>query len=183
MMTTQEKLMRAFDFTEDDLSANQRGLISEHQRTRLRGMVRGIGGCSIQTALIAFGFVFLGFCLILASFLQNEESRQALFSNPLNIVLLGLSVLAVLVLLAGAAWWNRKQAAGLTNAPLMKVEGLAKVTKEHFKRGGSGYRIKIGEKDFRFIERYGGGFQDGTAYRIYYCQSGAYEPILSIEVL
>ena len=182
MTTTQEKLMRTFDFTEDDLSANRRGAVSEHQRDRLRGMAHGIGGWS-PTFLISFGFIFLGSCLILAMFLQNEDTRAVLFSDPLNVVLLGLSILVALAAIIGAKLWSRKQGEGLVNAPLQKAEGKAQVTATHFKRGGYGCRIQVGDKKYNFTDEYGRCFKDGTMYSIYYCKSGPYDPILSVDVL
>ena len=183
MVTSQEELMQAFDFTEEDLDANRHGLISEHQRERLRGMARGVGGCSVKSSLIAMGFVFFGFCLILALFLKSESSWSALFSDLQFVGLLGLSLLVALAAIAGGTWWTRRQAEGLTKVSLRKIEGKAKVTEEYFRRVGSGYRVKIGEKEFKFLEEYGRYFQDGVTYRIYYCRSGAFEPILSIEGL
>jgi membrane protein implicated in regulation of membrane protease activity len=181
MTTTQEQLMRTFDFTEDDLSANRRGAVSEHQHDRLRGMAHGIGGWSFT--LIALGFVFLGSCLILAMFLQNEDTRAVLFSDPLNVLLLGLSILVALAAIIGAKLWSRKQGEGLVNAPLQKAEGKAQVTATHFEHGGYGYRIQVGDKKYNFIEEYGRCFKDGTTYCIYYCKSGPYDPILSVDVL
>ena len=38
------------------------------------------------------------------------------------------------------------------------------------------------ERNFHFLDEMGKHFHDGAIYRIYYCKSGQYEPILSIEV-
>lgn len=178
--SAQEKLMHRFDFTEDDLNANRRGTISEHQRARLRGMAHGIGNPKL--ALIVFIFPLLGLCLWVAMSLQNEDTR-AVWSNSLNVVLVGLSILVLLAILAGILWRNRKLGEGLKNAPLSSVVGKAKVTPKHFKRGGYGYQIQVGEKRYNFGDEYGRYFKDGTMYRIYYCQSGPYDPILSVDVL
>ena len=71
-----------FEFTEDDLKANKRGQLSQSQKEWLK-MV-GKGGVRLQSfnIWIAIGFMFLGLCLILALFLQNEDTRAALFANP-----------------------------------------------------------------------------------------------------
>lgn len=74
-----------FEFTKDDLKANQRGPLTQGQRDYLKMI--GEGGVRVQrmNTKIAVGFMFLGLCIILGMYLQNESTRAALFSNPLNI--------------------------------------------------------------------------------------------------
>ena len=175
--------MEVFDFTEDGLKSNQRSLISKRQRERLKGLSRGIVGCSMQSSLIAMGFILFGFFLIAGLFLRNEDTRSLLFSSPLNIALLGASLLVAFAVIAGGIFLMRKQAEGLIDAALKVVEGKATVAKEHFQQGGSGYKVIVGGKNFSFLEETGKYFRDGISYRIYYCKSGSYDPILSVEVM
>jgi|GEM_PF-5693407 hypothetical protein len=77
--------MNIFDFTEEDLKSNQRGHISPRQREWLNMTARGIRSSSWTSVSVTVGFLFLGLCIILALYLQNEDSRAALFSNPLNL--------------------------------------------------------------------------------------------------
>ena len=51
-------------------------------------VARGVRSFSWKSAFITIGFTFLGLCLLLALFLQNERSRAALFSNPVNLIVL-----------------------------------------------------------------------------------------------
>ena len=89
-----------FEFTEDDLRSNQRGFLTQGQRDYLKMI--GEGGVRVQrwNIKIAVGFMFFGLCLILAMYLQNESTRAALFSNPLNILVFPAIVVVVGVILA-----------------------------------------------------------------------------------
>ena len=77
--------MNVFDFTEEELKLNQRGRVSARQRDWLNMTARGIRSLSGMNAVIAVGFVFLGLCITLGLYLQNEDTRAALFANPLNL--------------------------------------------------------------------------------------------------
>src|SRR5918994_7086120 len=112
-----------FEFNEEDLKINKREQLSPSQKEWLKmvgkGGVRGQG----FNVWIAIGFMFLGLCLILALFLQNEDSRAALFANPLNLLIfpvLILVVVGILVLSLLLARWNANK---LQNAVLSSVSG------------------------------------------------------------
>ena len=112
-----------FEFNEEDLKFNQRGQLSLRQKEWLKMI--GQGGVRVQNwnVWIAIGFMFLGLCIIIGLYLQNEDSRAALFSNPANLLVFPIMVLVILGILAlsiGLAYWNAKR---LETATLLSVTG------------------------------------------------------------
>lgn len=173
-----------FDFTPTDLKSNQQGFISERQRAHLQGMAAGIRRFSWSSIPIVLGFLLFGMCLILAMFMQNASSRAALFSSPLNLFLLAATAVVVLVLLALSIVLARRQAASLAAARLQSVQGEIRL-EEYFSPNSAitSYRVYVGGHRFSFSEDMSQVFRDGGKYRVYYCKSGVYEPILSMEEL
>jgi hypothetical protein len=171
-----------FEFTEDDLKANKRGQLSQSQKEWLK-MV-GKGGVRLQSfnVWIAVGFLFLGLCLILALFLQNEDSRAALFANPLNfwifpvliVVVVGILVLSLLL-----ARWNANK---LQNAVLSSASGNVRFDRDSSGESGiTTYYIIVGRKKFKFGDDMSGTFKEGEKYKFYYCKAGFYEFVMSYE--
>src|SRR5688500_12942188 len=112
-----------FEFTEDDLKANKRGHLSQNQKEWLKGIAEGTRRFSWTNSFIAIGFVFLGLCIVLGLSLQNERSRAALFSDPMNlIVLIGLVPL-ILGILALVIFLNYRSANRLEDSILSSVSG------------------------------------------------------------
>src|SRR5512134_3684216 len=99
-----------FEFTEDDLKLNKRGQLSRNQQEWLRGIARGARSFSWRGALITIGFTFLGLCVILALYLQNEDSRAALFSNPTNLIMFPVVIALILGILALTIFLNYRNA-------------------------------------------------------------------------
>lgn len=56
------------------------------------------------------------------------------------------------------------------------------MTEVEFSTKFDGYNVIVGGKKFSFLDEMGKYFHDGAIYRIYYCKSGQYEPVFSIEV-
>ena len=171
-----------FAFTEDDLKANQRGHLSSSQRDWLK-MV-GKGGVRLQSfnVWLAIGFMFLGLCLILALFLQNEDSRAALFANPLNLwifPILIVIVVGILVLSLLLARWNENK---LQNAALSSASGKVRFDRDSSGESGiTTYYVIIGRKKFKFGDDMSGAFKEGEKYKFYYCKAGFYEFVMSYE--
>jgi len=173
-----------FDFTPADLKSNQRGFISERQRAYLQGMAAGIRRFFWSSIPIALGFLLFGMCLILAMFMQNASSRAALFSSPLNLFLLAATMGVVLMLLALSIFLARRQAASLAQARLQSVQGEIRLDEDYSPNSGiTSYRVYVGTHRFSFSEDMSQVFQQGRQYRVYFCKSGVYEPILSVEEL
>lgn len=171
-----------YEFTEDDLTFNKRGRLSPAQKEWLKNI--GKGGARVQRSnvWIAVGFLFLGLCLILGMYLSNEDSRAALFSNPLNLLLFPIIVIVVvgiLVLSILLAHWNTDK---LRNAALSSISGTVRF--DHDSSGRSGittYFVIVGKKKFKFADDMSNTFKEGQKYKFYYCKAGMYEFVMSYE--
>ena len=173
-----------FEFNEEDLKINKRGQLSPSQKEWLK-MV-GKGGVRVQgfNVWLAIGFMFLGLCLILALFLQNEDSRAALFANPLNLLIfpvLILVVVGILVLSLLLARWNANK---LQNAVLSSVSGNTRLDYDSSGKSGlTSYYVFVGKKRFTFGDNMSSVFKEGEKYKVYYCKAGMYEFVMSYERL
>jgi hypothetical protein len=47
--------------------------------------------------------------------------------------------------------------------------------------GGTAYYVFVGKKKFAFGEDMSRTFKEGERYKVYYCKSGVYEMVLSLE--
>jgi len=171
-----------FDFSPQDLKSNQRGFISQPQKEWLAGMARGIRSCSLSSALAGIGIVLFGNGLILGLFMLKEDTRAALFSNPSYLAALAVGLVIGAALMAAGVLWTTRLGARLTEARLQIAEGEVR-----FEQGSSGssggvtHYVFVGEKRFAFSEEMNDTFAEGRRYRVYYCKSGVYEPVLSLE--
>jgi hypothetical protein len=68
-------------------------------------------------------FTIFGLCVIFTRFLLNERSRSALFSNPMNLVILIAVVPLVMVILGLAIFFNYRNANKLENAVVSSASG------------------------------------------------------------
>jgi hypothetical protein len=173
-----------FDFTPEDLRANQHGFISERQRAYLQSTARGIRSFSWSSVTIALGFLLFGMCLILALFVQNEDSRAALFSSPLNLFMLAGAAIFVVALLALSVFLARRQAAALVQARLQSAQGELRLDEDFSPNSGiTSYQVFVGPQKFSFSEDMSRVFQQGRKYRVFFCKSGVYQLVLSLEPL
>jgi heme/copper-type cytochrome/quinol oxidase subunit 4 len=173
-----------FEFTEDDLKANKRGQLSQSQKEWLK-MV-GKGGVRLQSfnVWIAIGFMFLGLCLILALFLRNEDTRAALFANPLNFGIFPILIVVVVSILALSLLLARWNANKLQNAVLSSASGNVRFDQDSSGESGiTTYYVVVGRKKFKFGDDMSGAFQEGEKYRFYYCKAGFYEFVMSYEYI
>jgi hypothetical protein len=173
-----------FEFTEDDLNANKSGQLSASQRDWLKGV--GQGGVRLQgfNVRIAIGFLFLGLCLILGLFFQNEDSRAALFANPLNLLIFPITVLVVLGILLLSLLLARWNADRLSNPVLSSVSGNVRFDRDSSGKSGIiTYFVIIGKKKFKFGDDMSDIFEEGHKYKFYYCRAGLYEFVMSYEKL
>ena len=171
-----------FEFIEDDLKSNKRGFLTKGQREWLKNI--GEGGIRLQrwNIKIAVGFMFFGLCLILALYLQNESTRAALFSNPLNLLVFPAAVVVISLILAFSIWLARRISDMLKNAELKVAEGKIELDQEYSSRAGfTSYYVYVGRKKFGFTESMSHIFKEGEKYRVYYVGASAYELIMSYE--
>jgi len=171
-----------YEFTEEDLKYNKRGQLSPSQKEWLKMVARGTRSLSWKNMLIAVGFVFLGACMIAALFLQNADSRAALFADPTQLIILLATVPFVLGILALVLFLNYRGANKLGNAVLSSVSGAVRC--DYDSSGESGlttYFVIVGKKKFKFGDDMSSTFKEGEKYKFYYCKAGLYEFVMSYE--
>ena len=171
-----------YEFTEDDLKSNQRGFLTNGQREWLKSI--GEGGIRLQkwNIRIAVGFMFLGLCITLGLYLQNEDTRTALFANPLNLLVFPAIIGIVGLILAFSIWLARRISDMLKNAELKVAEGKIELDQEYSSNAGfTSYYVYVGRKKFGFTESMSHIFREGEKYRVYYVKASAYEMIMSYE--
>src|SRR5262245_24891194 len=158
--------MNLFDFTDDELKLNKRGQVSTRQRDWLNMTARGIRGSSWTSVYVTVGFMSLGLCMILALYLQNEDSRAALFSNPLNLLVFPATIFAVAVILTLSILYMRRLANRLAGAQIQSAQGKVHLDEEHGE-GGTAYYVFVGKKKFAFGEDMSRIFKEGEKYKVY----------------
>jgi len=171
-----------FEFTPEDLKANQGGYLTDKQRGWLQGTARGITSCSMASAPIALGFVLLGLGITLALYLSNEDSRRALFSSPMN--LLGLAAAGVIGVARGGVFDRASAQAGCRReagaAPARTGQGPARSGLFSPQRPHHISCLR-GDHRFSFGDDMSSVFREGHSYNVYYCQSGPYQLIMSLR--
>ena len=173
-----------FEFTEDDLKANKRGQLSQSQKDWLQSIAQGTRSSSWTGLFVTIGFAFLGLCIVLGLSLQNERSRAALFSNPMNLIVLIGIVPLILGIFALVIFLNYRSANKLENPVISSVSGP--VRHDYDSSGNSGvtsYYVFVGKKRFIFGDDMSGTFKESEKYKFYYCGSGVYEFVMSYERL
>jgi len=171
-----------FEFTAEDLKINKRGQLSPRQQDWLKMVAQGVRSFSWRSAFITIGFTFLGLCIVIALYLQNERSRAALFSNPLNLIMFPIIVLIILGILALAIFLNHRNANRLENSVISSVSGAVRFDQDSSGASGiTSYYVFVGKKRFNFGDDMSHVFKEGDIYKVYYCKSGLYEFVMSYE--
>ena len=75
-------------------------------------------------------FPFLGLCIILAMFLQNESTRAALFSSPINLIALPAAIIVVAAIIALSIFLAQRNANQLAGAQLQSGQGKVRLDEE-----------------------------------------------------
>jgi hypothetical protein len=114
--------------------------------------------------------------------LQNERSRAALFSNPVNLIVLIGIVPLILGIFAFAIFLNYRRANRLENSTLASVSGPVRLDYDSSGESGlTSYYVFVGKKRFTFGEDMNKVFKEGEKYKVYYCGSGVYQFVMSFE--
>jgi hypothetical protein len=171
-----------FEFNTDDLKFNQSGKLSPRQREWLKGVARGTRRSSWTSVIVIIAFMCLGMSIILALYLQNEDTRAALFSNPMNLLIFPVIVVVILgivVLSVALAYWNARK---LENAALLSVSGNIRFDESYSSKSNiRSYYVIVGKKRFGFGDDMSRKFKEGAMYKFYYCKPGMYEFVMSFE--
>ena len=171
-----------FEFNDEDLKTNRRGQFSPRQREWLKSIAHGTRSSSWTGLFITMGFAFLGLCMVLGLSLQNERSRAALFSNPMNLIVLIGIIPLILGIFALVIFLNYRSAHKLENSVLSSVSGP--VRHDYDSSGNSGlttYYVFVGKKRFSVADDMSGTLREGDKYKFHYCKSGLYEFVMSYE--
>ncbi len=176
--------MNTFDFTPEELHLNKQGLLSTRQRDMLRMTARGVRASSMTSVYVIVGFMIFGMCLILALYLQNEDTRAALFSNPLNLLVFPAIVIVIALVLIFVILLARWASNKLLNAQIQVAEGEVHLDQEYSSNAGfTSYYVYVGRKRFGFTDDMSHTFKEGEKFRVYYVKASAYELIMSYEKL
>jgi hypothetical protein len=171
-----------FEFTEADLSYNKRRQLSPSQKQWLNSMAGYSRKYSWRTAILMTVFTIFGLCIIFAMFLANERARIALFSNPMNLVILIAVIPLVMVILGLAIFVNYRNANKLENAVLALASGPVRFDQDSSGESGlTTYYVIVGNKKFKFGDDMSQMFKEGEKYIFYYCKAGLYELVMSYE--
>ena len=174
--------LNLFDFTEEDLKSNRRGVITPRQKEWLAGMGQGVVRIQRFNAWIALGFVLFGAVLTFGLWMSNEDSRRAFFANPIYLLVLPVAVILVIGIMALSIFFAQRLANKLSIPELKVAEGKVRLEEDSSgNTGGRTYLVYVGRKKFAFGDEVSNIFQEGTRYRIYYCKAGILEFILSYE--
>jgi hypothetical protein len=173
-----------FEFSDEDLRLNERGQLSSPQKDWLNIVARSVRSFSWRSVFITIGFTFLGLGIILVLSLQNERSRAALFSDPVNlIVLIGMAPL-ILSILALVIFVNYRNANKLESSAISSVSGIVRLEQDSSGQSGiASYYVFVGKKRFALSDDMSEVFKEGEKYKIYYCKAGVYEFVMSYEQL
>ena len=173
-----------FEFTENDLNYNKHRQLSPNQKQWLNSMAGYSRKYSWRTAIFMTVFTILGLCVILTMFLLNERARIALFSSPINLIILIAIVPLVLIILALAIFFNYRNANKLENAIVSSASGTIRFDSSFSSNSGiTSYYVFVGDKRFTFGDDMSTIFQHGETYSLFYCKAGIYELVLSYEHL
>jgi hypothetical protein len=170
-----------FEFTEEDLKINKRGQLSPSQKQWLKGIAQGTRSFSWTGLFISMGFAFLGLCIVLGLSLQNERSRAALFSDPMNLIVLIGTLPLILGIFALVIFLNYRNANKLENALLSTASGAVRFDEDSSGDSGTTYYVIVGKKKFKFADDMSHALKEGEKYKFYYCRAGFYELVMSYE--
>jgi hypothetical protein len=161
---------------------NKRGQLSPRQTDWLKMVARGVRSFSWRSAFITIGFAFLGLCIVLGLSLQNERSRAALFSSPVNLIVLIGIIPLILGILALVIFLNYRNANRLENSVLSSTSGTVRFDQDSSGSSGlTSYYVFVGKKRFTFGDDMSTVFKEGEKYKFYYCKSGLYEFVMSYQ--
>jgi hypothetical protein len=164
--TSQEALMMAIGFEDEDLEANQNGLLSEFQRKRIR-LTQGLW------------FGFMGLSIALFSFVVLTQMQIRIANNLWRSVILGILIAAF----AAFSWRKFRLLAGdIQDGSVRYVEGdLRKRSLQNPSFKSTDYFLTINSVRFSVRSKIYNAFKNGDPYAIYYAPHS--KTILSAEWL
>lgn len=174
--------LTGFDFTEEDLRANQRGVITPRQKEWVQGWAQGIRRSQNGNFPLVIFFMLLGFGMFFGMTFSNESARRAFLADPLNLVIVCAAVPVILGIMGLSRWMGKRRADRLENSGLKVAEGVISLDEET-SRVGTTYYVYVGETELKFGEDMSAVFPQGARFRVYYCETSFLQMILSYERL
>jgi hypothetical protein len=189
---TNDYLMKALNFTREDLSANRQGHLTDAQKERLR---EKMGKGQTQTIIVVMLVLLISAGVIGFSLFNGEDSalRQTFEENP-TIILLGLGGSLLLYLGMVAFALIRGQRAKSGNFKVGMLEGQVKLSSSEMDYGTAravgalaGVQtqictIQIGRQKIYTDEATLAALEDGKSYRLYHIGSKPAYMIVSAEI-
>ena len=176
--------MTKFDFTEEELQSNKKGILSLRQKGWLDAMAGAARKDSKNGIWIILGFSALGLCIIIPLTMQGLDARSLQTLGPQLLAGLCFTGIAVLAMIALMLFVSRRQAAKLESAQLLSVEGVVRHDSSYSEQGGfTSYYVFVGKKRFAYADDMSRIFPEGAKFRVYYSQAGPIELIMSYEKL
>ena len=174
-----------FNFTEGDLRENQRGLLSPRQKEWLQATARSIRHSERRDTLFMAGVVFLILCVILGLVLQDESVRAVLFSNPGSLVIILAALFLMVSVTALMIFLRYRDVNRLEDSVLSSVSGVVHLDESSDEYNNPIHFVFVGTKRFIVGEGMSATFKDkeGEKYKVYYCESGLYQRVMSYEQL
>lgn len=168
-----------FDFTPEELELNNKGNISDRQRSRL-GSARGALIASVTMYVILALMLFAA--AIALPFLSFLASLDAMIRTAIPLT---LAFVALVFLAAAGNKILRSRA--LISTSLHTADGTADLhIREYRSNGvslGKGWFVKLGGEEFRLANaaQYG-AISKGTRYRVHHIDDYPVKIILSLEI-
>lgn len=155
-----QKLAEALDFSLEDLELNQRGELTDSQRSRLRSqrMKAWLGAMVLLLmVLLKVGIDY-----------QNRFDMGAASASP-EVQLLLIFIL-LFVLAIGVFGWMiiRNTRSDLQAGEVHSVEGVAKLSEDRTRLTKKHYYVKIDSVEFRVDRDVYTAFERGKRYRAFY---------------
>ena len=169
-----------YEFTEEELNANKRGLFSAGQRKMIEGVASGYASTQWGNLKIAVVFLLVISSVMTVITLQNEGMKNAMLADPVFLIVLAFSVFFLFGIFAFSivlANWNGSK---LRNAGLLSGEGIVELDEVRSKYGTTYYLI-FGKTKFAFARDIRRVFMNGERYRIYYCETASLKLVMSYE--
>lgn len=174
--------MTKFDFSEEELQLNKKGVLSARQKGVLKATAGSLRSSWKGGIWVILFFLGLGTCIMSALFLQGMDKEKLRVMGPQILIGLCLTVLAVLAITAFGIFISYRQAAKLESAPVLAAEGAISHGRDYSANSGiTSYYVYCGKKRFSFPSDMGRTFSEGATFRIYYCKVGQIELIMSFE--
>lgn len=174
--------MTKFDFTEEEVRLNKKGILSPRQKGVIKAMAHSIRSSSKSGVWLILGFMVLGLSIIIPLNLQGLNERNLPTIGPQLVAGLCFAIFAVLAVIVFMLFNSRRQAAKLEAAPVLSAEGVISHDSDYAPSAGfRSYYVYFGKKRFSFPNEMNRTFPEGSTFRIYYCKVGQIELIMSFE--